>query len=104
MILKSLFSFCGSGVGGVRLLAYKLLSYLYIPRLFQRCYMAGKVAIGQVKGFLQFRETYAIVRHEHSHYTQPYAVVKCFIERMNEVFQERCWLPVAGYKFKTSTW
>jgi hypothetical protein len=31
-------------------------------------------------------------------------VVKCFIERMNEVFQERCWLPVAGYKFKTSTW
>ena len=64
MVCKCLFTSGANGVGGVWLLANKLLGYFDIGDFLQGADMTCQVAIRHLKHFFQGREIHLLIDHQ----------------------------------------
>lgn len=80
MLIKGLSSLKSSPKAGVGFFPEKLFLHLDVAFGFKSLYMACKVSIGNVKGFLHGAEVNPIVYHQHRHDAEPNPVLKVFIQ------------------------
>ena len=71
---------------GIRLAADEALADSYVLQFFERSQVAGEVAIGEPKDFLQSTEVGPDIDHQDGHDAQPDAVFKGFVQFVEKRF------------------
>lgn len=91
MVSESLFSCFGREIAGIGFFTDKLFFDGDVIFSFKRLGVARQIAIGYSEQFLECIEIGRIVDHQYAHNAEPYPVVKCLVDILDDVFQ--------GYKF-----